>query len=83
MLLNPSPKSKGLTDSEKLLASLAENTFLKLWSYPNPVKNDGDELCDLLAIFENNIFIFFDRESNILDKRDKNQIFSGPDRNTR
>lgn len=55
-------KSKGLTPTEKLLASLCENSFLKLWSYPNPIKDDSHEFCDLLAVFENHIFIFFDRE---------------------
>lgn len=57
-------KSTGVTDSERWLTSLCERTFLGLWSYPNPCKDDGDELCDLLAVFENHVFIFFDRENN-------------------
>ncbi|MBU0580855.1 MAG: SEC-C domain-containing protein, partial [Candidatus Margulisbacteria bacterium] len=61
-------KSKGVTRTEELLADLCDRTFLKLWSYPNPIKDDGKELCDLIAIFNNNIFIFFDRESFILNK---------------
>ena len=36
---------------------------MKLWTYPNPYKADRKELCDLLAVFENHVFIFFDRES--------------------
>lgn len=56
-------KSKGVTPTEKLLANLCERTFLKLWSYPNPVKEDKKELCDLLAVFEGHVFIFFDREN--------------------
>jgi hypothetical protein len=56
-------KSEGVTPTERLLASLCEQSFLKLWSYPNPYKDDGDELCDLLAVFENHVFIFFDREN--------------------
>lgn len=54
-------KSTGFTDSERMLAEFCDRTFLKLWSYPNPFKSDGHEICDLLAVFGNNIFIFFDR----------------------
>ena len=61
-------KSKGLTPTERLLSELCDNTFLKLWSYPNPYKADGKELCDLLAVFENHVFLFFDRESRKFDK---------------
>lgn len=56
-------KSEGVNDSEKLLARLCENTFLKLWCYPNPFNEKQVELCDVLAVFEDNIFIFFDRSS--------------------
>ena len=62
-------KSKGATPTERLLADLCDRTFLKLWSYPNPFKDDHDELCDVLAVFENHIFIFFDRESQVLKKK--------------
>jgi hypothetical protein len=51
-------KSDGVNDSERLLADLCEKSFLKLWSYPNPFKDDRKELCDLLAVFENHVFIF-------------------------
>jgi hypothetical protein len=61
-------KSKGVTPTERLLADLCERSFLKLWSYPNPVRDDRNELCDLLAVFENHVLIFFDRESRQLDK---------------
>jgi len=59
-------KSKGVTPTERQLADLCERSFLKLWSYPNPFKDDGKELCDLLAVFENHVFIFFDRENRQL-----------------
>src|SRR5713226_6095299 len=61
-------KSKGLTRTERLLSELCDNTFLKLWSYPNPYKADSKELCDLLAVFEDHVFLFFDRESRRFDK---------------
>ncbi|MGO9581164.1 MAG: hypothetical protein ACLP2P_17350 [Desulfobaccales bacterium] len=67
-------KSKGLTPTERLLADLCERSFLKLWSYPNPFKDDRDELCDLLAVFENHLFIFFDRENRQLDKSNKDPL---------
>lgn len=45
-----------------MLAELCDTTFLKLWSYANPYKDDHHELCDLLAVFGNSVFVFFDRE---------------------
>ncbi len=56
-------KSQGVNESENLLAELCEKTFLKLWSYANPYKSNGKELCDLLAVFENHIFIFCNRST--------------------
>jgi hypothetical protein len=64
-------KSEGVTRTERFLASLCEDTFLKLWSFPNPFNDNHDELCDLLAIFENHVFIFFDRESSALQNKSK------------
>ena len=65
-------KSLGQTRTEKLLGYLCDNTFLKLWSYLNPYQEDGKELCDLLVVFENHIFIFFDRENLKLTSQDAN-----------
>jgi hypothetical protein len=64
-------KSSGVTPTERMLADFCERSFLKLWSYPNPYKNDGNELCDLLAVFGNHIFIFFDREVELTESNDK------------
>ncbi|TRZ99069.1 MAG: hypothetical protein D4R84_02650 [Rhodocyclaceae bacterium] len=50
-----------------MLALFCERSFLKLWSYPNPYKDDGHELCDLLAVFGSYVFIFFDREKKLLE----------------
>jgi len=60
-------KSHGQTPTEASLARFCDYTFLKLWSYANPFKSDGKELCDLIAVFENHIFLFFDRESRTFD----------------
>ena len=67
-------KSEGVTHTERLLADLCERSFLKLWSYPNPFKEDKDELCDLLAVFENHVFIFFDRENLAFSKEDNDPL---------
>jgi hypothetical protein len=64
-------KSKGQTRTEKKLSVLCDKTFLKLWSYPNPYKSDGKEMCDLLVVFENHVFIFFDRESSLAQNPEK------------
>src|SRR6478736_5115366 len=61
-------KSSGQTPTEQYLSQLCERTFLNIWSYPNPYKADGKELCDLLVVFENAVFLFFDRESRRFDK---------------
>lgn len=61
----------GVTATERLLAEFCEKTFLKLWSYPNPHKDDGHELCDLLAVFGDTLFIFFDRENELPESAEK------------
>lgn len=61
-------KSVGQTRTEQYLSQLCDRTFLNLWSYANPYKADGKELCDLLAVFGHNIFLFFDRESRKFDQ---------------
>lgn len=67
-------KAKGVTPTERLLAQLCERSFLRLWSYPNPVKEDKKELCDILAVFDNHLFIFFDRKSDALTKKTKDPL---------
>ena len=64
-------KSAGLTDTERLLSGFCERTFLGLWSYPNPFKDDGKELCDLIVVFEDHVILFFDRESRKFDNQTK------------
>jgi hypothetical protein len=64
-------KSAGVTETERLLAEFCERSFLKLWSYPNPYKDDGHELCDLLAVFGDYVFVFFDREKVLPEVPDK------------
>lgn len=62
-------RGSGTTPSERYLSWIATQTFLSMWSFPNLYTNegrsnnkgDGKELCDLLAIFGNSIFIFSDK----------------------
>lgn len=44
--------------TEKTLSDLCDLAFLKLWSFPNPYKEPGKELCEVLVVFDNNIIIF-------------------------
>src|SRR5271168_4611842 len=60
-------KSRGVTPTEQFLTELCDRTFLKIWCYANPFKSDGKELCDLIAVFENHVYLFFDRESRKFD----------------
>ncbi len=68
-------KSEGSNESEAYLNRLCNETFLSLWSYSNifrdqgrtnskrtDAKGDGKELCDLLVVFENHMFIFSDKQ---------------------
>lgn len=64
----PITKSVGETHTERLLERLCERTFLKIWSWPHPFKADKKELCDLIAIFDDRVIVFFDRESRKFDK---------------
>jgi hypothetical protein len=62
--------SAGTTGSERLLAKLAKDTFLSLWSYPNVVRAErrpnggtqGKEIADLLVVFDNDVVLFSDKD---------------------
>lgn len=68
-LRDPIPRSEGTTPSERFLARLADKTFLNLWSYPNPFRDqrvsggaDGKELCDLLVVCDPYVLIFSEKQ---------------------
>lgn len=69
-------KSHGVTPTERNLAALCDGSFLRLWSYPNPIRDDGKELCDVLAVFDNHAFIFFDRENKQMDNPEKDPLIN-------
>jgi hypothetical protein len=58
-------KPEGFTETEKLLSKICENTFLNMWSFANPFNDHNKEFCDVIAIFENHMFIFFDRNKTL------------------
>lgn len=68
--MDATSKSPGVTETERMLANFCERSFLKLWTYPNPYKDDGKELCDVLAVFGDHVFVFFDREKAFTDAPD-------------
>lgn len=63
----PIIKSRGVSNSERKLTEICDSTFLKLWTYPNPYKSDGHEMCDLIVVFEQHVFLFFDRHNTSLE----------------
>ena len=60
------PKNPGGTLAEQYLAELGEHSFLTLWSYVSPFRNqsfsaqgsEGKELCDMLVVFDEHVIIF-------------------------
>ncbi len=72
--------SEGYTPSEKYLSRLCRRSFLSLWSYTNlhtdegrkNEKDVGDELCDVLVIFGNDVVIFSDKTVEFNRSKDIN-----------
>ncbi len=65
-------EADGLTASERHLTGLSDRTFLSLWSYPNPHRDqgagqNGKEICDLLVLFEKHVIIFSDKHCEFPD----------------
>jgi hypothetical protein len=50
-------REKGAT-AENVIHQLATKTFFTDWCYPNPKKPDGNELCDLLVVFDDTALIW-------------------------
>ncbi|MCE8040225.1 SEC-C metal-binding domain-containing protein [Halomonas sp. MCCC 1A11062] len=68
-LLKPTLKNKGGTLRERYLAKLAGASFFELWSYANVYTDEGkaksgkgEELCDLLVVFGNDVILFSDKD---------------------
>ncbi len=59
-----------MTPSEKLVFDLCMQSFLSLWSYANPQRLDGRELCDVLLVFGERIVIFSVKEIALNEQAD-------------
>lgn len=63
------PDVGGVNESERLLATLCQKSFLSLWSFANLYtdedlregKGSGKELCDVLVVFGDDVIIFSDK----------------------
>lgn len=82
-MLKPTFKSNGVNRQERLLAAMAENSFLSLWSYPNVYTDEGyqknkqgTELCDLLVVFGDSVILFSDKEVAFKAHGDPNVAWS-------
>lgn len=47
-----------MTKSEQLVFDLCRKSFLSFWSYPNPEKGNGKEVCDMLVVCSPDVIIF-------------------------
>ena len=56
--------------SEQLVFDLCTRSFLSMWSYANPRRPDGRELCDALVVFGNRIVIFSVKEIALKQHQD-------------
>ena len=54
-----------MTPSEKFVSELCQKSFLPFWSFPNPIGNNGKELCDILVICDPDIIIFSVKDISI------------------
>src|SRR5712692_1816620 len=63
-------RADGTTQAERYLKKLCDRSFLSLWSYSSVYRDqgrsgevgDGKEVCDLLAVFENDVIMFSDKD---------------------
>jgi hypothetical protein len=74
-LREPIVKSTGYTPTERHLAKLAARTFLEMWSYPSPFRDqpgagitDGKEICDLLVVCDPHVIIFSEKKISWTNK---------------
>jgi hypothetical protein len=62
---------EGLTPTEQLLKFFGERSFLRFWSHANPHVTPTQELCDLLVVCGDYVFIFSDKGVNYQPHRDE------------
>ena len=54
--------------SEDFVTHLCTQTFLALWTYPTPPRDDGKELCDLLVVCDPAVLIFSVKHVKLQDE---------------
>ena len=54
--------------AEKVIHDLATDTFFTDWCYPNAKKPDGNELCDLLVVFDDTAIIWQIKDLKVDEK---------------
>jgi hypothetical protein len=59
-----------MTPSESLVYDLCQKSFLSLWSYANPRRPDGRELCDVLVVFAEHVIVFSIKEIELRETGD-------------
>src|SRR5688572_10836216 len=59
-----------MTPSEQLVLDLCTRSALSLWSYANPRRCDGRELCDVLVVFDDRIIVFSVKEITLNETKD-------------
>lgn len=59
-----------LNKSEEFVYNLCKNSFLSLWSYPNPKGKGNEELCDILVVCGQNIVIISVKEIHPTNRGD-------------
>lgn len=62
-MLKPIQKEPSVNESERILSSIATNTFFSLWCYPSLFRSvgKGKELTDLTVYFDNTLILFSDK----------------------
>lgn len=56
--------------TEEFVYKITKESFLSLWIYPSPKRgNDGKEICDILAIFGNEVAIFSVKDITLNSER--------------
>lgn len=62
--------NSGITPSEKYVSNLCKNSFLRLWTHPNPIGKKGKELCDCLVVCGIDIIVISVKECKYKDTGD-------------
>ncbi|HLJ18340.1 MAG TPA: hypothetical protein VKV15_27870 [Bryobacteraceae bacterium] len=62
--------SEGLNSAERFVYSTCRQSFLSLWSYANPSRRAGKELCDILVVCEPDLIIFSVKNVGLSDAKD-------------